>query len=171
MDLKSKIRVFEGFPNKDISFKDVSTLLVDPEALAFSIDQMADFAIPLRPDLIVGPESRGFLFGAPLAVRLNVGFLAARKQGKLPGKTLSESYQLEYGSETLEIPDLPLLKGKRVLLVDDLVATGGTFLALANLLRKAGAEVVGAVAVIELTEFHVSDKLDFPIHSLVQYTH
>lgn len=171
MELKDYIRVQEDFPRKGISFKDVSPLLENPEAFRYAIDEMKSIAEKWQPDIIVGPESRGFLFGAPLAIEMGKGFLMARKAGKLPGERLSITYDLEYGSATIEIPAFAVKKGTRVLIVDDLLATGGTVKALQDLFEKAGAEIVGFITLIELTDLKGRDILSAPFESLVKYPH
>ncbi len=171
MELKDYIRVQEDFPHKGISFKDVSPLLENPKAFAYTIAKMKEIAEKWNPDIIVGPESRGFLFGAPLALEMNKGFLMARKAGKLPGESLSIHYELEYGSATLEIPAFAIKKGTKVLIVDDLLATGGTVKALETLFEKAGAEVVGFITLIELTDLKGRDILNAPFEALIKYPH
>ena len=171
MDFKQYIRVQEDFPRKGISFKDVSPLLENPVAYQASIDAMKEIAEKWNPDIIVGPESRGYLFGVPLALAMKKGFLMARKAGKLPGKTLSATYDLEYGQATLEIPAFAVKKGTRVVLVDDLLATGGTFNALTKVLTEAGAEVVGILTFIELTDLKGRDHFTAPFASIVRYPH
>lgn len=169
MELSDYIRIQEDFPKKGISFKDVSPLLENPEAFAYTIDKMKEIAEKWSPDLIVGPESRGFLFGAPLALAMKKGFLMARKAGKLPGKALSVTYNLEYGQATLEIPAFAVKKGTRIVIVDDLLATGGTIQALESLFKEAGAEVVGVIALIELTSLKGKDNLSAPFEPLIRY--
>lgn len=171
MELERYIRVQEDFPRKGISFKDVSPLLENAEAFRYTINKMKDIAEKWHPDVIVGPESRGFLFGAPLAIAMNKGFLMARKPGKLPGESLSISYDLEYGHATLEIPAFAIKKGTRVLIVDDLLATGGTVKALETLLERAGAEIAGFITLIELTDLKGKDILKAPFESLIKYPH
>lgn len=169
MELRDYIRIQEDFPKPGISFKDVSPLLENPEAFRQTIDQIKEIAEKWNPDIIVGPESRAFLFGAPLAIAMNKGFIMARKAGKLPGKTLSATYDLEYGHATIEIPAFAISKGTRVLLIDDLLATGGTFQALEKIIKEAGATVVGIVAVIELTSLNGRKNLTAPFEALIQY--
>jgi len=169
MELKQFIRIEENFPREGVSFKDVSPLLENPEAFAETIARMKAIAEEWKPDIIVGPESRGFLFGAPLALAMNKGFLMARKAGKLPGKRLSVTYDLEYGTATIEIPAFAVSKGTRVLIVDDLLATGGTVQALEKLFREAGAEVVGTITLIELTSFRGRDHLSAPFKALIEF--
>lgn len=170
MDFKAKIRVIEDFPKPGISFKDITTLLKDGKAYREAVDELVGQIRPWNPELILGPEARGFLLGTPVAYALGVGFVPVRKPGKLPGKTVSETYELEYGKDTLEVHADALHPGQRIVLVDDLLATGGTMLATARLVEKTGAEVVGMGFLIELTDLGGRDKLgNYPIFSLVQY--
>lgn len=169
MNLEQYIHIEENFPREGISFKDVSPLLECPEAFRHTIDAMKEIAEKWEPDLIVGPESRGFLFGAPLAIAMNKGFLMARKAGKLPGERLSVTYDLEYGTATIEIPAFAVSKGTKVVLVDDLLATGGTLQALESLFTKAGADVVGVITLIELTSLNGRNVLKAPYESLIKY--
>ena len=169
MELKDYIRIQENFPREGISFKDISPLLENPKAFAETIDRMREIAEKWSPDLIVGPESRGFIFGAPLAIAMNKGFLMARKAGKLPGKALSVTYDLEYGRATLEIPAFAVNKGTRIVIVDDLLATGGTLQALEKLFAEAGAEVVGIITAIELTSLKGRDNLKAPYETLISF--
>ena len=171
MELKQFIRIQEDFPKKGISFKDVSPLLENPEAFAECIERMKVIAEKWNPDLIVGSESRGFLFGTPLGLAMKKGFIMARKPGKLPGDKLSVTYDLEYGTATLEIAKFAVKKGTRILIVDDLLATGGTIAALEELFAQAGAEVVGVVAVIELTDLNGRNMIKAPFESLIKYPH
>lgn len=168
MDYRKRIAVFPDFPKKGISFKDISTLLEDPVAFHFCINDLAELAIKFHPDVIMGAESRGFIFGSALAYKMNLGFVMARKEGKLPGHNLKVSYALEYGEASLEIRDNALEKGQRVLLVDDLIATGGSLNAMAQLVRLAGAKPVGAVCVIALKELNGAQTLDIPFSALVE---
>lgn len=170
MDLKEKIRVIEGFPKDGISFKDITTLIGDGEALRYSIDEMVKNLKDKNIDLVVGPEARGFIFGVPVAYALGVGFVPVRKPGKLPGETVSVTYDLEYGTDTLQLPAGAIKKGQRVAVVDDLLATGGTIGAVAKLVEVAGGEVVSMDFTIELTELRGRDKLEkYDVTSLVQY--
>ncbi len=170
MDLKSKIRVIEGFPEEGISFKDITTVLQDPKLLRESIDQMTERFKDLGIDIVVGPESRGFIFGTPIAYNLNAGFVPVRKPGKLPAETVEYSYDLEYGKDTLVIHKDAIKKGQRVLIVDDLLATGGTVSATAKLVEILGGEVVGLGFFIELTDLKGRDKLTkYNIDSIVKY--
>lgn len=170
MDFKKEIRVIEDFPKEGISFKDITTLLKNGEVYHAAIDAIVEALKPWQPEIIVGPEARGFLLGAPVAYALGLGFVPVRKPGKLPAKTIRETYTLEYGSDTLEVHADAIHPGQRVAIVDDLLATGGTMLATANLLKKAGADVVGMAFLIELTFLNGKDKLkNYPVFSLVEY--
>jgi len=170
MDLKNKIKVVEDFPKKGISFKDITTLIGDGEALKFTIDKIAEYLRDKKIDLIVGPEARGFIFGVPVAYALGVGFVPVRKKGKLPGETVGINYGLEYGTDTLEIHKDAIKKGQRVAVVDDLLATGGTINAVNKLIEDVGGEIVSMDFVIELTGLNGRDKLEkFDVLSLVKY--
>ena len=142
MDLKSKIRVIEDFPSPGISFKDITTLLSDSEAYLYVVQAFIDYLKDKEIDMIMGPEARGFLFGAAVAYGIGVGFVPVRKPGKLPGETTRYDYSLEYGTDALEIHKDALKPGMRVAIVDDLLATGGTMRASAKLAEMQGAEVV-----------------------------
>ncbi len=169
-DLRSHIRDVAGFPKPGIVFKDIMPLLADPPALRQVVHELADFARPLRPDVILGAEARGFIFGAALAYELGCGFAAARKPGKLPHTTISATYALEYGTDSLELHADALGPGSRVLVHDDLLATGGTAKAKVELIEELGGEVVGAAFVIELAFLHGRDLLaPVPVHSLISY--
>jgi len=167
MDYERYISVVNGFPKAGISFKDISPLLRDPDAFHHCIDDFAELAEPYHPTVILGPESRGFIFGAALAYKMGIGFVMARKAGKLPGMTATVSYTLEYGTATLEVPLNSFKKGDRVLLIDDLIATGGSLNAMATLVRKCAATPVAALCVISLKELKGSSTLDIPFDSLV----
>lgn len=170
MDLKDKIRVIEDFPKEGISFKDITTLIADGEALKESIDQIANYLKDKEIDVVVGPEARGFIFGVPVAYALGVGFVPVRKKGKLPGETVSVKYELEYGEDELFIHKDAIKKGQKVAIVDDLLATGGTIEAVAKLVELAGGEVATLDFAIELTELNGRDKLKgYDVMSLVQY--
>lgn len=170
MDLKSKIRVVDGFPKDGISFKDITTLLQDGEAFKKSIDEIAKAIDEKKVDLIVGPEARGFIFGVPVAYALGVGFVPVRKKGKLPFETIEVTYDLEYGSDVLEVHSDAIIKGQRVAIVDDLLATGGTTEAVVRLVEEAGGEVVSINFAIELTELEGRKKLsDYDVDSLIKY--
>ena len=170
MDLKQKIRVIPDFPVPGISFKDITTLFKDGKALKLAIDQMADLVEGVEVDVLVGPEARGFLIGAPLAYRLGAGFVPVRKSGKLPGEVIEASYELEYGKDTLQIHKDSIGPGTKVLVVDDLLATGGTVWSTVDLVRQLGGEIVGVVFLIELSFLNGRDKLSgYPVHSLLKY--
>ena len=169
MNLKDHIRGIPDFPNPGILFYDISPLLAHPGAWQATVERLAEIVHQHEPDVLAGIESRGFLVAAPLALRLNKGFIMVRKKGKLPGATLPYTYDLEYGSDTIEIQADAVRPGQRVFLVDDLLATGGTLNAAAQLLRSAGAEVTGAACIIELTFLKGRDKLDVPISTLISY--
>jgi adenine phosphoribosyltransferase len=170
MDLKGKVRVVEDFPKKGISFKDITSLLLDKEAYHYTVDAMVDICRSLDADLVVGPEARGFVLGAPVAYGLGVGFALVRKPGKLPAETVSYEYDLEYGKDILEIHKDAIKPGQRVVIVDDLLATGGTALAVAKLVEKLGGVVVGVVFAMELTFLNGREAMkDYNIHSLIQY--
>lgn len=167
MDYEKYIGVVNGFPKAGISFKDISPLLRDPKAFHQCIDDFAKLAEPYHPDVILGPESRGFIFGAALAYKMKIGFVMARKAGKLPGKNHQVSYSLEYGNATLEVREDSFKKGQRVLLVDDLIATGGSFKALEDLVRMSDATPVAALALIYLRELQGEKDLDIPFKYLL----
>jgi len=170
VDLKSKIRDIPDFPREGIVFKDMMPLLADPEALRDTVAALAEFAAPRRPDVILGAEARGFILGGALAYRLGCGFVAARKPGKLPWETVTAEYELEYGVDSLELHADAIARGARVLVHDDLLATGGTAQAKVNLVEQLGGEVVGIAFVIELTFLNGRDKLaGYDVHSLIQY--
>jgi len=169
MDLSEHVRQIPDFPKRGILFYDISTLLHHVDAWRAAIERMAIVARSYHPDRIAGIESRGFLFGAPLALDLGVGFGMVRKQGKLPGSVVSHAYDLEYGSDSVEISADLIPPGSRVVIVDDLIATGGTAAATAQLLRKIGAEVAAAIFLIELGGLNGRKRLDVPVHSLISY--
>ncbi|MGL4772447.1 MAG: adenine phosphoribosyltransferase [Clostridium sp.] len=170
MDLKSKVRIIEGFPKEGISFKDITTLIGDGEGLRAAIDGIVEHLKDKNVDVILGPEARGFIFGVPVAYALGVGFVPVRKKGKLPSETVSVNYDLEYGTDVLEIHKDAIKKGQRVAIVDDLLATGGTIEAVAKLVEIAGGEVVSLDFAIELTELNGRGKLEgYEVMSLMQY--
>ncbi len=169
MDLKDHIRSILDFPKPGILFYDISTLLQHAEAWSATIERLADAIEPFRPERLIGIESRGFLVAAPLALRLGVGFTMIRKKGKLPGDTVAHTYDLEYGSDTIEIQADALAEGQKVVVMDDLLATGGTAAAAVELLRRLGADVVASAFIIELNFLNGRSKLDVPIHSLIKY--
>lgn len=160
LDLKAKFRHVMDFPREGIDFIDITTVLQDRAALRQSIEEMKKLAEEMGEfDLVVGPESRGFIFGAPLAYALDKGFVPIRKKGKLPYKTVSVEYQLEYGTDTLEIHQDALRPGQRVVIVDDLLATGGTTESNIKLVEKLGGKVAGLVFLIELDSLKGRDRL------------
>lgn len=170
MDLKSLIRDIPDFPKPGILFRDITTLLKHPEGLRYTLDLMADRCGDFAPDYIMGMESRGFLFGVPLAYQLQVGFIPVRKPGKLPAAVHTIEYDLEYGTDRLEIHQDAIAPGSRVLIVDDLIATGGTAGATARLVQQLGGELVGFGFIVELRELNGRRQLpDVPIVSLVEY--
>ena len=169
--LRDAIRDIPDFPKPGIMFKDITTLLADPKLFRATVDAFAQRFAGDHIDAVVGMESRGFLFGAPLAMDLSAGFAPARKPGKLPYDTISVSYDLEYGSATLELHTDAIQPGDKVLIVDDLLATGGTAKATIDLVRKLGGEVVACLFVVELGFLAGRDALDgVPVVSLVNYT-
>lgn len=170
MNLKDKIRVIDNFPKEGISFKDITTLIGDGEGLRASVDAIVEHLKDKNIDVVVGPEARGFIFGVPVAYALGVGFIPVRKPGKLPGETLSIAYDLEYGTDNLELHKGAIKKGQRVAIVDDLLATGGTIEAVAKLVELAGGEVASLDFVIELTELNGRGKLKgYDVMSLTKY--
>ncbi len=172
MDLKSLIRDIPDFPKPGIMFRDITTLLRDAQGLRYTIDLFTQKCIDagMTADFVVGMESRGFIFGTPLAYKLEAGFIPVRKKGKLPAKIHAIEYALEYGTDTLEVHQDALQPGSRVLIADDLIATGGTACATAELIQKAGCELVGFAFIIELQELQGRKKLpDVPIVTLMEY--
>ena len=173
MELKEKIRVVEGFPTEGISFKDITTLIKDKDDFKATVDTLVDKVKENSIndiDIIVGPEARGFIFGTAMAYALDTGFVPIRKPGKLPAETVKYSYALEYGEDTIEMHADAVRPGQKVLIVDDLLATGGTLEACAKLVEKFGGEVVGIVVLIELTDLKGRDKLkNYKVISAVEY--
>ena len=169
LDLKQHIRSIPDFPKPGILFYDISTLLAHPKAWHTAIERLADLIRPHKPDVLAGIESRGFLLAAPLALALGTGFVMMRKQGKLPGTTVRHTYSLEYGTDTIEIQQDAVHKGARVVLVDDLLATGGTMAAAVNLLETVGAVVPATAVIIELTFLEGRKKLAPRVETLLQY--
>ena len=169
-DLKGRIRNIPDFPIKGVIFRDISTLICDPEAFGFAINHLHERYKERELDLLVGIESSGFIFGGALADRLGIGFIPARKPGKLPWDTIEESYDLEYGKATLQIHSDAIKKGERVLILDDLLATGGTLAATAKLVEKLGGVIEEIAIIIELIFLNGRQKLPGKnIYSLVQY--
>jgi adenine phosphoribosyltransferase len=169
MDLKDHIRSIPDFPKPGILFYDISTLLSHADAWQVAMGRMAKAVGSYQPDLLAGVESRGFLIAAPLALKLGCGFIMLRKPGKLPGTTAGLDYALEYGSDRIEIQADAVTPGQRVVVVDDLLATGGTMSAGIRLLRNVGAMVPAAAALIELTFLRGRQRLDVPFEALVAY--
>jgi adenine phosphoribosyltransferase len=172
MDIKDHIRGIPDFPKKGILFYDISTLLAHPDAWQVAMGRMARDVRAFHPLVLAGIESRGFLVAAPLALKLGCGFVMLRKRGKLPGATISHEYALEYGNDVIEIQEDAIPAGSRVVILDDLLATGGTMEAGISLLRKVGAEVVGAASIIELSFLPGRRRLEeqgVPFTSLVSY--
>ena len=170
MDLRAKIREVPDWPQPGVGFKDVTPLLADPEALAETISELGAWAKTQSPDLILGAEARGFILGAAIAKEIGCGFVPARRPGKLPPETVSATYQLEYGTNALELhPDL-IPQGSRVLIHDDVLATGGTVEAIGGLVEQLGGEVVGVCFIIELTFLGARKRLSkYDLHALIQY--
>lgn len=170
MDLAKTIRSIPDFPVKGVLFRDISTLTRDPDAFQEALDALIDHYADKDIDLVIGIESRGFVFGAPMAYEMGAGFVMVRKPGKLPAEAISASYTLEYGTNTLEMHKDSIRPGQRVLLVDDLIATGGSAKAAAELIEQLGGEIVGIAFLIELTDLNGAEKLkDYEIFSLIQY--
>jgi adenine phosphoribosyltransferase len=170
MELDRLIRHIPGFPREGILFHDIMPMLQDPEALRYAVDRLADYGRGRQVDLVLGAEARGFILGAALAYALGVGFAAARKPGKLPWTVTRCEYDLEYGTDALEMHADAIKPGQRVLIHDDLLATGGTARAKVQLVEQAGGIVAGLAFIIELTELHGRDKLiGYDVLSLLQY--
>jgi adenine phosphoribosyltransferase len=170
VDLASKVRDVPDFPEPGIVFKDIMPLLADPEALRDAVERLAEWSAPRQPDLILGAEARGFILGGALAQKLGCGFIAARRPGKLPWKTISASYALEYGENALEVHADSFANGARVLVHDDVLATGGTVKAILDLVEQLGGVVVGVAFLIELEFLNGREKLEgFDVHALITY--
>lgn len=169
MDIKDHIRTIPDFPKPGILFYDISTLLAHADAWSVAMGRLAKIVSRHKPDVLAGIESRGFLVAAPLALKLGLGFIMVRKRGKLPGRTVPHEYALEYGSDVIEVQHDACLPGQRVVVLDDLLATGGTMVAACALLRELQADVVGAATIVELTFLQGRARLDVPFASLVAY--
>ena len=170
MDLKSKVREVPDFPTPGIGFKDIMPLLADADALHEAVDRMGEWAEPRDPEIVLGGEARGFFLGAALAYRLGCGFVPARRPGKLPLETVAREYDLEYGSNTLEVQADALAGHTQVLIHDDVLATGGTARAMAELVEHLGGEVVGFTFLIELTFLNGRERIPgYDVFSLVEY--
>ena len=170
MDLKNYIIDVNDFPQKGIIFRDITPLIASGEAFKYACDELSAFAKSKKAEVIVGPESRGFFFGCPVAIELGIGFVPARKAYKLPRAVFSENYDLEYGQDAVQIHQDALKRGQRVVIIDDLLATGGTLDAVIRLVNKAGAKVVGIGFVVELKDLNGRQRFaKYDIHSLVTY--
>jgi adenine phosphoribosyltransferase len=168
--LRARVRDVQDFPKPGILFRDLTPLMGDGAAMRQAVDMLAEAAVRHRPELIVAIESRGFIFGAPVAASLNIGFVPVRKPGKLPHEIRRRSYDLEYGTDALEMHADAVVKGARVVIVDDLLATGGTAAATIELVREIGGNVVGAVFVVELALLRARERLrGVPVESLLTY--
>jgi len=169
-ELRAKIRDIQDFPTEGILFKDITTLLKDGPAWRFAVDSLASRYLAEHVDVVVGVESRGFIFGGAVAHQLRAGFVPVRKIGKLPGPTIEVEYELEYGRDTLAMHEDAIEPGQRVLAVDDLLATGGTMAATLRLIGQLGGQVVGVAFMIELAFLRGREKLkSYPVHSLIVY--
>ena len=171
MNLKEHIRTIPDFPKPGILFYDIATLLAHPPAWQAALERLATILRGYQPDALVGIESRGFLLAAPLAAQLGLGFAMIRKKGKLPGKVLSHTYDLEYGTDVIEIQPDMIETGCRVVILDDLLATGGTAAAAVNLMRRIGTEPEAVVCLIELSGLMGRDRIDVPVATLLSYEH
>ena len=169
MDFKRHIRAIPDFPKPGILFYDISTLLAHPRAWQAMVEALAEAIRPYRPELLVGIESRGFLVAAPLAYALGSGFAMVRKKGKLPGKTIRYSYDLEYGTDTIEVQADAISPGQRVIVLDDLIATGGTMQAAIELVQQQGGTVAAAACIIELSFLGGRGRLSVPLTSMIVY--
>ncbi len=170
IDLRDRVRDVPDFPTEGIIFKDLMPLIADPEYFAETIRRLADWARPREPDLVLGAEARGFIFGGALAYELGVGFVTARKPGKLPRETVEATYALEYGTDSLHVHRDAIAPGGRVVILDDVLATGGTARAKVELVEELGGIVVGVLFVVELTFLEGRERLEgYDVHSLIQY--
>ncbi|KAH0947365.1 hypothetical protein HN011_008324 [Eciton burchellii] len=167
--LKDAIRSYRDFPKPGITFRDIFSVFYDTVALKALKDLIIEHVLFLEVDVIIGLDSRGFLFGPMICMELNKPFLPIRKKGKLPGKVIQQDYTLEYGEATFEMQSEFLNKGTKVLIVDDLLATGGTMAAAIQLLKSVGADIIECLVIIELTSLKGRNKLDVPCYSLVQF--
>ena len=170
MNLKDYVATVPDFPKKGIMFRDVTPIIEDPEAFKYMIDQFADYAVKVGATKIAGPEARGFVLGAAVAYKLGLGFTLIRKPGKLPRKVISEDYSLEYGTNTLCVHDDSFKKGEKVLIIDDLLATGGTALASAKLVERCGASVAGLAFIVDLVDLKGKEFLkNYDVFALLEY--
>ena len=170
MDLAAHLRTVPDFPKPGILFYDISTLLAHPAAWKECVSRLARLVQPYKPDVLIGIESRGFLTAAPLALELDLGFVMVRKAGKLPGSVIKHSYSLEYGEDTIEILDSIIEPGQRIVVLDDLLATGGTMSATIDLCRKVGGEVCAGICIVELPDLQGRQKIDVPVESLLTFS-
>ena len=169
---KELIRTVPGYPKPGIQYRDITTLLKSAEGFQKSVEQIANWCSQFELDLIAGIDARGFIFGSAVAFKLNLGFVPIRKEGKLPHRTIAERYELEYGTDCLEVHEDAIEKGTRVVIVDDLLATGGTAKAAHQLLQRCGADIIGLGFLIELTELHgreILESLDSKVFSAVRF--
>jgi adenine phosphoribosyltransferase len=170
MDLEKMIRDVPDFPKEGIIFKDITTLIKDPQAFKEAVDILADHYVDQKIDLVAAVEARGYVFGAPIAYRLGAGFILVRKAGKLPSEKLREEYELEYGTDAVEMHKDAIQPGQRVLIVDDLIATGGSAAATARLVERLGGDVVGIAFLVELTFLHGVEELKgYDVFTVIQY--
>ena len=170
MDLAKMIRDVPDFPKEGILFKDITTLIKEPQAFREVIDRLADHYAGQEIDLVVAVEARGYIFGAPIAYKLGAGFVPVRKEGKLPAETVREEYELEYGTDSVEMHRDAIRPGQKVLIVDDLIATGGSAAATARLVERLGGEVVSIAFLIELTFLKGVEKLkDYDVFTMIEY--
>ena len=170
LDLRDRVRDVPDFPKPGIVFKDLMPLVADPAYFKATIDELTELAQPLRPDVILGAEARGFIFGGALAYQLGCGFVPARKPGKLPWETVTATYELEYGMDSLEVHADAIGDGARVIVHDDVLATGGTARAKVDLVEQLGGQVVGLLFVIELTFLNAREKLEgYDVRALISY--
>ena len=170
VDLKTKVRDVPDFPQKGVVFRDIMPLLADAEALRQTIEELAAWAKEKEPDLVLGAEARGFILGPAIAYEIGCGFVAARRPGKLPPETVSATYALEYGQNALEVHPEMIRRGARVLIHDDVLATGGTVEAIAGLVESLGGEVVGVAFIVELTFLGGCERLSkYDLHALIEY--
>jgi adenine phosphoribosyltransferase len=170
IDLRDRIRDVPDFPTEGVIFKDIMPLVADREYFAAAIDALAEWVRPREPDLIFGAEARGFIFGAALAYAVGAGFIPARKPGKLPRETVEATYALEYGTDILQVHRDAIAPGARVIVLDDVLATGGTARAKVELVESLGGTVAGVVFVLELTFLHGRDRLEgYDVHALISY--
>lgn len=170
MDLKQYIESIPDFPKEGIIFRDVTPILEDPLCMQNVVNDLSDFVKKVKGQKIVAPEARGFFFGVPTALQCHLGFVPVRKPGKLPRRTISQNYALEYGEDTLEMHEDAILPGEKVVIIDDLLATGGTLEAIVKMVEKKGAQVVGVACIIELDDLKGRTRLkDIPFYSLIHF--